>query len=161
MRPRAESAQTRGSTLVDASWASGGCQRAGSRRAPGGAHDDARRGGPIRSLRGGRRPGDRGPRATIRAAASGRLLGLLRLLAGRSDVRQAARMTVSARGRMGESPPGVTAGRWAEPVLPLRPGVGYSYLRATASPCRAAAPPARCRRTDPIPPGPGCWNRRS
>jgi len=91
MRPRAESAQTRGSTLVDASWASGGCQRADpdvrpaarmtmpawgrvtnrclvplSTPRPNQSYHFNRRPAVPPEL--GRRPCERGPRASIREA---------------------------------------------------------------------------------------------
>ncbi len=68
--------------------------------------------------------------AGARQQAGGRLFGLLPLLAWRAnlDVRPAARM-MDARARAHcQSLPSVTAGRQAEPVLPLRPGVSRCAL---------------------------------
>ncbi len=109
----------------------------------------------------GRRPCDRGPRAAIRAAApgavarqqaGGRLFGLPPLLAGRPDVRRAARMAdggirtaLGAQGGAGfpdRCPRQLRAAR-AEPGVPFPPAVGLRAVAAGRE--RPSAPAARHR----------------
>ncbi len=77
----------------------------------------------------GRRPCDRGPsreRTSVRQQAAGRLLGLLRLLAGRSRRAPGGAHDALAGGAdFSESLPRAPADRQAEPVLPSQPAARW------------------------------------
>ncbi len=102
-----------------------------------------------------RRGGDRATagrdRSSARQQAGDRLLGLLWLPAGRTQRAPGGAHHDPGAGAHGESLPGATAGRPAEPVSPFPPGVAPAARWAPAKRPRARGrPAARWRRPPPV-----------